>query len=189
MTTSGRKRRWTTRVVWVVAVIACLAGLSELIKSATFPRAVAKHPVRTEATVTDVYINGLGGDAAVDYRYQAAGHIYSGSGNGQLGHEELLSLRPGDRVAIEYAARVPSESCTCDAASELPPSVPLSILIAALLTLPVAVLLWRSVPRWYRTRASWFVPVHGVGEWVGFLGGVVCVLIVLAYLFAPSVGG
>jgi Protein of unknown function (DUF3592) len=180
-------------VLWLAAVFACVAGLSGVVKSVTFPRVIAEHPVRTEATVTEVYINGLGGDPAIDYRYQAAGHEYSGSGNGGAGHEDLLSLRAGDRVAIEYAGGAPSRSCTCNAASELPVSVPTAILVAAILTLPLAVLFSRSVPRWHRSRRSWFVPVRGFGEWVGFLAGILIaiafLLVAVAYFIAPSVGG
>jgi hypothetical protein len=187
-----RKRRWPTWVLWAVAVFACLAGLGEVIKSATFPRAIAEHPVRTEATITAVYINGLGGDPAADYRYTVRGHLHTGSGNGGLGHEDLLRLQPGDQVAIDYAAHAPSESCTCDAASELPVSVPTAIAVAGILALPFLVLMYRSVPRWRRDHRSWFVPVHGFGEWVGFLGGILAaiafLLIMLAYFVAASVG-
>lgn len=185
-----RKRRWAKRLLWVVAVLACLGGLSLVVESATFPRAVADHPVRTQATVTQVYINGLGGDPAVDYEYSGAGRTFTGSGNGKLGNEPLLSLHPGDRVAVEYAAGAPAESCTCDAAREAPPSLIASILIAAALTLPVAMLLWRRVPRWMRNRQASFVPVHGFGESVAFLGGILVAIafgvIALAYFVAPS---
>jgi hypothetical protein len=96
-------------------------------------------------------------------------------------------------VAIEYAAEVPSQSCTCDAVREMPPSTTAAILLAAVLTLPLTILSSRSVTRWRLNRASWFEPVHGFGEWVGFLGGILVavlfVLVVLAYLIAPSVGG
>jgi len=159
----------------------------------TFPYAVAKHPVRIEATVTESYINGLGGDPRVDYKYRVAGRLYTGSGDGKLGHESLLDLHPGDPVAIEYAAEVPSESCTCDAAREKPPSTTTTILLAVVLSLPLMVLLSRSVKRWRLNRVLWFEPVHGFGEWVGFLGGILVavlfVLVALAYLIAPSVGG
>jgi hypothetical protein len=166
--------------------LACLAGLVGLVKSVTFPRAVAEHPVRANAAVTQVYINGIGGDPRVDYMYRVRGRAFVGSGDGTLGHEDLLSLHPGDAVAIEYAADVPSESCTCDAARDAPPSLVTSILTAAALTVPLAVLLWRRAPRWVRTRDEWFVPVRGLGEWVGLLGGVLVAVIVLAYAFAST---
>lgn len=183
----------TSWALWAVAVFASVAGLAQLVKSVTFPRVIAEHPVRTEATVTAVYINGLGGDTAVDYRYTVAGHVHTGSGNGGLGDEDLSSLRPGDRVAIEYAARSPSQSCSCDAVHELPVSIPIASLAAAILALPLAFLLVRSVPRWYRKRRSWFAPVHGLGEWIGFVGGILVaiafLLITFAYFVASSVGG
>ena len=98
-----RRSRWRTRVIWVVAALAFFFGLVALVQGLTFPRAIAKHPVRTEATISSVYINGLGGDPAVDYRYRVAGRVYTGWGTGQLGREALLELHPGDPVAIEYA--------------------------------------------------------------------------------------
>lgn len=187
------ERRWARRLLWAAALLACLIGLTEFVKSATFPRAIARHPIRADARVTAVYINGLGGDPGVDYRYVAAGKVYAGSGDGKLGNEPLLRLRPGDPVAIEYAARDPSESCTCDAASEAPPSPSISALIAAVLALPLAVLLWRGVPRWVATRHSWFAPVRGFGEWlalvIGLLVAGLVIVIAFAYFIAPAVGG
>jgi hypothetical protein len=162
-------------------VLGCLGGITVVVESATYPRAVAAHPVRAQATVTQAYINGPGGDPGVDYEYRARGHMFTGSGTGKLGHEDLASLRPGDTVAIEYAAGQPSQSCTCDATGEAPPSVPSSVLIAAVLTIPLALLVGRGVPRWRRTRGEWFVPVHGIGEWVGFIGGVVVGALALFY--------
>jgi hypothetical protein len=190
---SQQERRWGKRRLWAAAVLACLIGLSQLVKSATFPHAIAEHPVRANATVTAVYINGLGGDPGVDYRYVVAGNTYTGSGDGKLGNEPLLRLHPGDPVAIEYAARAPSESCTCDAASEAPPSPTITALIAALLALPLAVLLSRWVPRWAATRHSWFAPVRGLGEWLalalGLLVAAFVIVVGVAYFIAPAVGG
>src|ERR1700694_5670905 len=147
-----RKRRWLQRLLWSVAVLAFVGGLLGVVKSATFPRAIAEHPVRTEATVKAIYINGLGGDPGVDYRYRVAGRAFTGSGDGKLGHEPLLALHPGDLVAIEYAADAPSKSCTCDAAREVPMSVISAIFLAAVLTLPLAILFSRSMPRWLLNR-------------------------------------
>jgi hypothetical protein len=166
--------------------LACLGGSVGIVKSVTFPRAVAEHPVRTNAVVTQVYINGIGGDPAVDYSYRVNGRVFAGSGDGRLGDEDLLSLHPGDPVAIEYAADAPSESCTCDAVRDAPPSLLASILVAALLTIPLAILVWRRAPWWARTRNEWFVPVRGLGEWAGFLGGILVVVMPLAYLCASA---
>jgi hypothetical protein len=188
-TPGRRKRRWPIRLLWVVAAFACLGGVSIVAESATFPRAVAEHPVRTQATVTQSYINGLGGDPGVSYEYRVGGRVYDGSGNGKLGGEPMPIPR-GGAVAIEYAATAPSESCTCDAASEAPPSLRSAILMAAALSLPLAALLWRAARRLARTRRSWFVPVRG-SEWVPFVGGIVLAAalgaLFLAYLVAPAV--
>jgi len=184
-----RERRWPRWLLWAVAVLACLGGFSTVVKSATFPRAVAQHPVRVKATVTDSYINGFGGDPGVDYEYRVGGRLYAGSGNGKLGGEPM-PLQRGGKVAIEYAADAPAESCTCDAV-HAPPSLRSAILIAAVLTLPLVVLLWRRVPRWVGTRHSWFSPPDSVGGWIGLLLGLLVAIpvgaLVLAYFFAPSV--
>jgi hypothetical protein len=188
-----QERRWGKRLLWAAAVLACLIGLSQLVKNATFPHAIAEHPVRANATVTAVYINGLGGDPRVDYRYVVAGNTNTGSGDGKLGNEPLLRLHPGDPVAIEYAGQAPSESCTCDAASEAPPSPTMAALIAALLGLPLAVLLWRATPRWVANRHSWFAPARGFGERLALALGLLVagfvIVVGLAYFIAPAVGG
>jgi hypothetical protein len=170
-------------LLWAVAIIAFVGGIEGVIKSATFPRALAKHPVRAEATITQAYINGLGGDPGFDYEYRVGGRMFSGSAGG--------SHQTGETVPIEYAATEPSQSCSCNAAHDAPGSVASAIWLAGFLTLPlVGMLLWRVPPR-IRTRHDWFVPVHGLGEWVGFLGGVVVALafgaFALAYVFAFAV--
>jgi hypothetical protein len=188
-----RKTRALRALLWTVAVLACASALLAVVQSLTFPFAVAKHPVRTEATITSVYINGLGGDPRVDYRYRVADRLYTGSGDGKLGDEPLLNLHPGDRVAIEYAANAPSESCTCDAVRERPAATTVTIPLAVVLSLPLTILMGRSVKRWRLNRALWFRPVRGFGAWIGFVGGILVavafVLVALAYLIAPSVGG
>ena len=85
---------------------------------------------------------------------------------------------------MEYAASEPSASCICDAARNVPESVGSAIGLAALLSLPLAVLVLRRVPGLVRTRQSWFVPVHGFGEWVAFLMGIVAALALVAFLLA-----
>lgn len=174
-----RGSRWVTALLWAVAVLAFLGGLIEVVHSATFPRAIASHPVRTEATVTESNINGLGGDPGVSYRYRVAGHEYTGSGSGKLDNGQL---RSGDPVTIEYAAGDPGESCTCDAVHDLPPSIESSTVIAGLLSLPLLILVARRVRRVSLVRPSWFHPVHGVGEWVGFLGGLAVALLFLFFM-------
>jgi hypothetical protein len=186
-----RKRRWGFLLLWVIAILISIGGWSQLVKSATFPRAVAKHPVRTEATVTSFYINGPGGDPGVEYEYSVNGHLFRGSGDGRLGGEPM-PLQRGYKVAVEYAAGQPSESCTCDAVREEPPSIQASFLTAAGLTFPLLVLVLRSAPRLVRTRQSWFVPVRG-WNWLPFLLGIILAAamgaLLLAYLLAPAVEG
>ena len=177
-----RGSRWLSALLWAVAVLAFLGGLTEVVHSVSFPRAIASHPVRTEATVTERYINGLGGDPGVSYRYRVADHEYTGSGNGQLGPEPVSDLRPGDPVAIEYAAGDPGESCTCDAARDAPESTGSAAVLAGVLSLPLVILLARRVRRVSLVRPSWFHPVHGVGEWVGFLGGLAVALLFLFFM-------
>jgi hypothetical protein len=132
----ARTPRWLGWLLWAVAATTFVGGIYGLFKSATFPRAVGEHPVRTEATVTQSVINGFGGDPSVEYEYRVGGHLYKGEGFGKLGHESILLPR-GANVTIEYAADAPSESCTCDAARELPAPVSTAGTTAALLALPL----------------------------------------------------
>jgi uncharacterized RDD family membrane protein YckC len=142
---AARPRRWPTALGWVVAVLVCVGGWGSVFQSAAFPSAIATHPVRTTAAVTDVYINGLGGDPGLDYRYRVSGRTYTGSGDGSLGGVTPTDMKAGDPVAIEYAANAPSESCTCDAVRDQPSSVPATALLAVLLSIPVAWLVRRRV--------------------------------------------
>ena len=187
----GRKRLWGFLILWILAILISVGAWSQLVKSATFPRAVANHPVRTEATVRQSYINGLGGDPGVEYEYMVDGRVFTGSGDGRLGGEPM-PLKKGAKIAIEYAAGQPSESCTCDASREEPPSVEASSLTAAGLTLPLLVLVSWRVPRLVRSRQSWFVPVRG-WDWLSFLLGIILAAamgaLFLAYLLAPAVEG
>lgn len=175
--------RQVSALLWAAAVLACVGGLIALVHSATFPRAIASHPVRARATVTDTYINGLGGDPGVDYRYSVAGREYSGSA--------LSDLRTGARVAIEYAAGDPGKSCICDAAHDAPQATSSTGVLAGLLSLPLFILVGRRARRFRLVRPAWFEPVHGFGEWAGFVGGLAVALafglIVLAYFFAAAV--
>ncbi len=148
----GRWRRWVTRPVWGVAIFCALCAVVVIWHQLTFPTAVAKHPVRAEGTVTASIINGLGGDPAVEYRYTVAGRTYNGEGNGELGHQRPESMRPGDPVAIEYAADAPSESCTCNAVAKQPGSTAANVIIAVVLCAPLGILFSR---RWAGRRVRW----------------------------------
>jgi hypothetical protein len=122
------------------------------------------------------YINGLGGDPGFDYEYRVQGHLFTGSGVGEPTR--------GETVAVEYAADAPSESCFCAAARDAPESLESAFFLACVLTLPLVFLLFRAMPRVERTRRSWFVRVHGFGEWAGFLMGILVAVAFGAYLLA-----
>ncbi len=81
------------------------------------PAALHDNPVKARAVVTDLYIDGFGGDETAAYKYVVKGHTYVGSGRGgQLGNGDVFDLNTGDALTIEYAATNPAVSCTCDAA-------------------------------------------------------------------------
>jgi hypothetical protein len=141
---------------WVLAAFSFLCGVAAIWHVATFPSALARHPVRTDARVVDSFINGFGGDPAVDYRYTVNGHTYQGWGTGTLGKEDPLSLKPGDSVAIDYAKTEPWKSCTCDAKGDGPGVSDLVLGIGFLLPLPYLVV--RRVRRYRRTARQLEVP-------------------------------
>jgi hypothetical protein len=70
-----------------------------------------KRPTSAKAVVTDEFINGFGGDPAVDYRYVAAGRRYVGYA--VSGWDYDRKLRRGDRITITYDAAHPGRSCLC----------------------------------------------------------------------------
>jgi hypothetical protein len=100
---------------WFIAGAMFLGGIIAVYHTLTFSSALAAHPVRAYATVTDQFIDGFGGDPSVDYRYTVHGRTYTGSGTGELGGENPSTLHRGDPILIEYAAAAPSQSCTCSA--------------------------------------------------------------------------
>jgi hypothetical protein len=97
-----------------VALGAIFAGADAL----AFPSSLASHPVPASAVVTDSFINGLGGEPAVNYTYSVNGKVYRGWGDYVPGGGDLLSVRPGTTIPIQYALDDPANSCTCDAAHE-----------------------------------------------------------------------
>lgn len=139
-----------TWLIWGVAIFCAWGAVLVIWHQLTFPIGIAKDPVRTEGTVSAKVINGFGGDPAVQYRYTIAGRTYKGEGNGELGHQNPESMRPGDLVAIEYAADSPSESCTCDAVAKRPGSTAENVIATVLLCAPLCILLIR---RWAPRRA------------------------------------
>ena len=132
--------------MWGVAIFCACGAVLVIWHLLTFPTAIAEHPVRAEGTVTARIINGFGGDPAVEYRYTVSGRTYKGQGNGELGPRGLESMRPGDPIAIEYAAGAPSESCTCDAVAKQPGSTAANVIAAVLLCAPLCILLIRTLP-------------------------------------------
>ena len=54
--------------------------------------------------------------------------------------------------------------------------------------LPLTVLSSMSAQRLRLNRASWFEPVHGFGEWVAFVGGILLALIVVAFALLYVIG-
>ncbi len=99
----------------VGAVLIALGGVDALWHGPG-PDALRRQPLNAQASVTDVYIDGFGGDPTVDYTFQVSGRTYSGSGTGgELGNGDVLKLQVGDSVAIQYATTDPALSCTCNA--------------------------------------------------------------------------
>lgn len=80
-------------VVWVFAVFGFLGGAEAAVATLVFPQPLAEHPVRATATVTDHFINGLGGEPNVHYCYTVHGHTYTGYGTGALGGTPALDLQ------------------------------------------------------------------------------------------------
>jgi len=171
--------RWVAGLIWAVLLVSVLIGLSGLVSSATFPRAIASHPIRTKATVSAVYMGGFTPDPSYDYSYQVQGVEYTGSGDSNLGVVPVTDLRPGDQVTVEYAAAAPSESCSCDAVRDAPASTLSAAILAAALSLPLLLrVAWRVRTRGFGLPQS-FVRVRGFGEWVAFVVG-----LAIAVLFA-----
>jgi hypothetical protein len=115
--------------------------------------AFRRDPVNALATVTNVYINGFGGDPTLDYRFDVDGQTYTGSGTGgELGNGNVLELKPGSAVAIQYAASDPAISCTCDARTADDWRLPTTALNrpALLLFVPLLGMIGLVVQRWAR---------------------------------------
>jgi hypothetical protein len=127
---------------WILAVISLLAGIVVLLNALAFPHGVAEHPVPAMATVTRV-THGIEGDPSFDYRYRVEGRVYTGGDSGDLIGEAPSDVRRGDRIEIEYAAGEPSESCTCHAERSAFRNTAAMAVLAALLALPLAFLIFR----------------------------------------------
>ena len=73
--------------------------------------AIRNHPVSATATVVEPVIDGFGGDPALTYHYSVAGRTYDGFDLGNEKTGDVLAMKPGDQVAIVYAATMPNVSC------------------------------------------------------------------------------
>ena len=102
-------RRVVRWIAWIAAMFAFIGGVASAWSMARFPSALAHDPVTTEAKVTDSFINGFGGDPAVDYEYRVDGKHYTGWGTQDDRHRNLSSLRAGDIVTIRYARAAPCQ--------------------------------------------------------------------------------
>src|SRR5579862_4378858 len=113
----GDRRRSAIRLAgWLGSVLLALLGVGLVWGPDAVPPPLHDHPVRTHAVITDLYINGVGGDEVADYKYVVDGHTYFGFGpGGELGNGDIFSHNPGDAIIIEYAATRPALSCSCDA--------------------------------------------------------------------------
>lgn len=112
---SRRQGRVRRAPGWAGAGFGVVAAGFVVIAYLMAPDVPADHSVTTRATVVDVFIDGMGGPLAVDYRYSVGGHTYTGWGEGgELGNGDAGERRSGDTVTIRYSTVDPSISCTCD---------------------------------------------------------------------------
>jgi hypothetical protein len=143
----------------LASLFVALCGLGALLGPDRVPAALHDNPVKARAVVTDLYLDGFGGDEMAAYEYVVQGHTYVGSGRGgQLGNGDVFNLNTGDTLSIEYAARKPAVSCTCDAAAYASDSATLSDLLVTapfslLAACPLAFLAVQFVRRARRVSA------------------------------------
>lgn len=78
----------------LVAAFIAVGGALSAWEVLDFPTDLARHPVPGTAVVSDSFINGFGGDPAVDYTYTVHGQRYWGWGEHVPGNPDLLSLAP-----------------------------------------------------------------------------------------------
>jgi hypothetical protein len=131
------RSRWLRALGWVLAGTIAIGALLSM-WDVQYDEGLRAHPIATEGTVTDVYINGFGGDPTVDYRYRVGDQTFTGSGNAQLNQGGALAQKNGDNVYIKYATAKPWVSCTCNPAVE-------SGLWGLVLVLPLAFLIFATV--------------------------------------------
>ena len=147
-----RLRRAGRVVGWLVAAFAFVGGVANVWSMARFPAALSQAPVIAQARVTDSFINGFGGDPAVNYEYWVDGTRYVGWGTQDDRHRDLLSLQAGATVTIRYARATPSSSCMCNPSAEKGDAVAFAVDAAFIAPLPI--LLFRTRQRRRRGRAQ-----------------------------------
>ena len=100
---------------WGALALAALIGpiAWQQYEGATSPEvaAIKNHPIATTATVIEPVIDGFGGDPALTYEYAVSGRTYDGFDLGNEKTGDVLAMKPGDHVAIVYAATMPNVSC------------------------------------------------------------------------------
>jgi hypothetical protein len=94
------------RLAGALLVVTTAAGCG----SASSPKGFAR-PTTTRAVVTDEFINGFGGDPAVDYRFSVGRRRYTGYA--VAGRDYHGKLKKGDRIRITYDGANPAKSCLC----------------------------------------------------------------------------
>ena len=146
-----RRARLTLLVITAaVAALFFLGGVATAWEALTFPSGLAHHPVNGTAVVLDSFINGFGGDPAVDYGYTLQGRSYRGWGESVPGNLDF-PVKPGTVIPIQYARDNPADSCTCDAAHHTQGWK--AFLEGAAGTLPLVIVL--SVLCWPPWRRKW----------------------------------
>lgn len=140
-----RLRRIGRVVGWIAAALLFVGAAVSTWSMARFPSALALDPVPAEATVTGSFINGFGGDPAVNYVYWVDGRRYTGWGTTDTRHRNLLSLAAGALVSIKYARSAPSQSCMCTPTDERGSGT--GYAINGVLMLPLPILAVRALRR------------------------------------------
>jgi hypothetical protein len=131
----GRSRT----ILWVCASLLLPVTLTEGFLAPNV-QLLRDNPAAASATITASYINGFGGDPTVGHSFDVSGKTYTGSGTGgELGNGDVMNLKPGQTVNVQYSPRDPTLSCTCEASTADDwrlPHGPMFNPIALLFTLP-----------------------------------------------------
>jgi hypothetical protein len=108
---TSRKLTFRRKVVVGAGLLAVVFVAAVMVMvTADERRTHLERPVPAHAVVTDEFINGFGGDPAVDYRYVVRGHRFSGYA---VAGDYPGTLHKGQHILIHYETRRPSRSCVC----------------------------------------------------------------------------